>query len=340
MYLDASRTSIVVTPPSPSVPVPSQPFSILDMVKCKFTALRFRAGFRLVRCKRFSQIRASSIASDAGLENPRSKLAWVGATAVRAEAEGQSVRDDGDDANYRSVPWRCLSLGLQRSVSDLQTTDDDETQSVDDDHREEIGRSVWSSSSKGCLCSGLGWGVRGQNLGHGYTSSFKLRLLEDYHLRFIRDRLRYFTSHGEGHRRGTRSFDGKAGGYAEAGEAVQGELGINQPEDDVEDIICLKTFASFCGSWWEPAMTTMSRILEEWASNNPVRVHGFIGGPEAERMLSETNQPGVFLIRFSKSRPGQLILASTYKVSKCTHIFLFSASKNARRKQNCGRIHT
>ena len=334
VYLDTFRTSLAATPPSQGGPIPSQPFSILDIVKCKFTALRFRTQFRHVRRKPFSQARASSIAFDAGLKNRRSKLVWVGAT-VRAEAEGQSVRDDEHDAYYRSVPWSCLSLDLRQSLSDLLITGEDETQSVDDDHREEIEKSGRRLSSECRFFSGGGLGDRDQGLGHGYVSSFKPRLLGDDDLQFIRDVLRYFTSRGEGHRRGTHSFGSNAGGYAEAREAVQGEHELNQPKDDVEDTICLETFASFCRWWWEPVMTTLARISEEWASDRPVRVHGFIGRLEAKRKLLKTGQPGVFLLRFSESRPGHLILASTYEVSKCTHHFLFTAPENARRKQNC-----
>ena len=76
-------------------------------------------------------------------------------------------------------------------------------------------------------------------------------------------------------------------------------------------------------------MTTLSRIPEEWESDNPVKVHGFIDRLEAKRKLFKTNQPGMFLLRFSESRPGDLILTFTYEV----RIFCFSASENALRKQ-------
>ena len=135
VYLRASWTSLAATPPSLSVPILSQPFLILDIVKWKFTALRYRARFRHVGRMPFLETRASNIAFEAGLKNRRSKRVWVGATA-RAEAEGQSVRDGEGDAYYRSVPWSSLSLSLRHSLSDLPTTGGDETQSVDDDNRE------------------------------------------------------------------------------------------------------------------------------------------------------------------------------------------------------------
>ena len=306
VYLRASWTSLAATPPSLSVPIPSQPFLILDIVKWKFTALRYRARFRHVGRMSFLETRAINIAFEAGLKNRRSKRVWVGATA-RAEAEGQSVRDGEDDAYYRSVPWSSLSLSLRHSLSDLPTTGGDETQSVDDDNRELVEGSGRSFSGEHRFSNRAGWGARGQGKGHGSIRSFKPRRLDDHHLRFIRYLLRSFRSR----------------------EAVQGEHELNQPKGDVEDTICLKTFKRFCRRWWEPVMTTLSRIPEEWESDNPVKVHGFIDRLEAERKLLKTNQPGMFLLRFSESRPGDLILTFTYEV----RIFCFSASENALRKQ-------
>ena len=256
----------------------------------------------------FSETCASNIAVEAGLKNRRSKLVWVGATA-RAEAEGQSIRDGGDDAHYRSVPWSSLSLALRHSLSNLPTNGGDETQPVDDDSRKRVEGSGRSFSDKIVP-----------------TGSFKPRRLDHHHLRFIRYLLRSFRSRDAGHLRGVSNFGSNAGGYAEAREAVQGEHELNQPEYDIEETICLKMFVKFCRKWWEPVMTTLSRIPEEWASDNPVKVHGFIDRLEAERKLLETNQSGMFLLRFSESRPGCLILTFTCEVRKyvlCMHFCCF-----------------
>ena len=326
VYLDSSRTSLAATSPSLNVPDPSQPFLISDIAKRKFTALRYRARFRHVWQKPFSETRASKIAFGAGLKNRRSKRVWIGATA-RAEAEGQSIRDDGDDAHYRSVPWSSLSLALRHSLSNLPTNGGDETQSVDDDNDgwvEERGRSF---SDELCFSNRAGWGAGGQEKKNEPSVSFKPRRLGDHHLNFIWELLRNCRPHDADHLRGTSNSGSNAGGNAEACDAVQGEDELYQHKHDVEDTICLKTFVKFCQSWWEPVMTTLSRILEEWASDNPVKVHGFIGRLEAECKLLEINQAGVFLLRFSESHPGSLILTFTYEVRKYilvpdTHLFV------------------
>ena len=264
---------------------------IFDIVKLKFTALRYRERFKRVEREPFSETRANDIAVEAGLKNRLSKLVWIGATA-RAEAEGQSIRDGEDDAYYRSVPWSSLSLALRHSLSNLPTIGGDETQSVDDDSRNSVEGSGRSSSDERCFSNRAGRSARGQEKKNEPTRSFKPRRLDDHHLKFIRYLLRSYRSR----------------------EAVQEEHESNQPEDDVEDTVCLKTFERFCRKWWEPVMTTLSRIPEEWASDNPVKVHGFIERLEAERKLSKTNQPGMFLLRFSESRSGDFILTFTYEV--------------------------
>ena len=275
------------------MPIPSQSFLIFDIAKWKFTALRYRKRFKHVERKPFSETRANDIAVEAGLKNRRSKLVWVGATA-RAEAEDQSIRDGEDDAFYRSVPWSSLSLALRHALSNLPTNSGDETQSVDDNSRKWVEGSGRSFSDEHCFSNKAGWGARDQEKKNESTRSLKPRRLDHHHLKFIRYLLRSFRSR----------------------EAVQEEHESNQPEGDVEDTICLKTFERFCRRWWEPVMTTLSRIPEEWASDNPVKVHGFIDRLEAERKLSETNRPGMFLLRFSESRPGRLILTFTCEVRK------------------------
>lgn len=57
-------------------------------------------------------------------------------------------------------------------------------------------------------------------------------------------------------------------------------------------------------------MATLSRIRNEWANIEPVMVHGFLGRMEAERKL-RGHVPGTFLLRFSESRPGGLVVSFT-----------------------------
>ena len=82
---------------------------------------------------------------------------------------------------------------------------------------------------------------------------------------------------------------------------------------DDEDIISLEAFVRF-SDWWAPLMITLSRLRNDWASTNPVRVEGLVGRLEAERKLL-LRERGAFLLRFSESRPGALVVSFSENVS-------------------------
>ncbi|CAN0034163.1 unnamed protein product [Ascophyllum nodosum] len=138
-------------------------------------------------------------------------------------------------------------------------------------------------------------------LGHGCHSSFKPRLLGRDEQSFVLEFLRSCGPDRAGHRRGTRS-----GGSDMIRECAY---------DNADDTISLEMFVEFC-RWWEPVTNTLSLMLDEWASVDPVKVQGFMGGKEAERLLLKKRLPGVFLLRFSKSSPERLVLTYTCKASQ------------------------
>ncbi|CAN0570005.1 unnamed protein product, partial [Ectocarpus sp. 12 AP-2014] len=73
------------------------------------------------------------------------------------------------------------------------------------------------------------------------------------------------------------------------------------------DVISLEAFVEF-SLWWAPLMTTLSLLRNDWASTDPTRVHGFISRIAAERQLLERER-GTFLLRFSESQPGELVVS-------------------------------
>ena len=82
---------------------------------------------------------------------------------------------------------------------------------------------------------------------------------------------------------------------------------------DDEDIISLEAFVRF-SDWWAPLMMTLSRLRNDWVSTNPVRVEGFVGRLEAEHKLL-LRERRTFLLRFSESRPGALVVRFSENVS-------------------------
>ena len=90
-------------------------------------------------------------------------------------------------------------------------------------------------------------------------------------------------------------------------------------EDDGEDeVFSLQAFVRF-SRWFVPVMKTMSRMRQDFAAVDPVKVHGFVSRAEAKRQLDKKDL-GNFLLRFSESdpgHPGRLVLTFLNEVSKC-----------------------
>lgn len=177
--------------------------------------------------------------------------------------------------------------------SQLQTTGsrlEDFVGNHDSARIESSGRSFSYSSS--CHYSGAGLCASGRDLGYGYTSNFKPRNLSEDDFDFIRVILK----------RSSERTD--LDGHSES-----------DSEHD-EEVVTLKTFVNFCTRWWKPVVDTVSRMLDDWTAMKPTKVHGFISRSKAESLLLSSRKPGVFLFRFSESRPGILVLTYTSEVSK------------------------
>lgn len=68
-------------------------------------------------------------------------------------------------------------------------------------------------------------------------------------------------------------------------------------------------------------MTTLSRLGKDWASTDPVVVHGFVGRVQATRLL-KSQKPGTFLLRISESQQGNVAISFAEKVS-CGFVCVF-----------------
>ena len=103
------------------------------------------------------------------------------------------------------------------------------------------------------------------------------------------------------------AFDGPVGSGGGAGNGGGGGGGGG------DDVVSLDAFVEF-SLWWAPLMRTLSLLRNDWASMDPVRVHGFIGRLAAERELQQKER-GTFLLRFSESKQGTLVVSFTEHVS-------------------------
>ena len=233
-----------------------------------------------------------------------------------AKEGGRGVSADDDDAYYGSVPWKYLRRALQNSLSNLQTAGGydnmcsfNSPQSMDIRGKGQSSSSVRYSFSEASRVGGS------HGLGHGYNSSLRPRLLGRDELSFVLEFLQSCRPDRAGHRRGTRS----------RGSDMIGECAY----DNADDAISLEMFVEFC-RWWKPVTNTLSLMSNEWASVDPVTVQGFVGAKEAECLLSKKSLPGVFLLRFSESKPGRLVLTYTCEVRECFYFGCFEVDERKR----------
>lgn len=248
----------------------------------------------------FSKKRANEITSQAKFWNERCKAIWL--LAISRAADDGRCYSYGDDACYYNVPWTFLSLALRDGFCDVQMTSN----------------GVMSLSGGDCPWSNIS--SRSLSRPHsfhgnsvcGSDSSCRVRDLDEDELDFIRDLLRKsraedrdaVNSHehkgNTSWRRDSLCYTGEGGEYL----------------TNCEDWFSLEEFASFSQWWLGPVMDTMSKIQNDWAAIDPLKVHGFISRTRAKRKLMTTRLPGVYILRFSDTNPGSLILGLTRKVSK------------------------
>lgn len=253
-------------------------------------------------------------AAEAGLLDRGCRLVWVEATANAAAERRRRARAAATVARSNGVPWKHLSKSLDHHLCGMLTIPSTSDKVVDQ------GPLGW----RGVMgYTGAGMGGQGQAGGYGSMNSTAPRGMNSLELKFVegivrskqeairRDQYRHgIVGHGgfggpcdfSGRAECLQSSSGGGGGRDEHGQAI-----------DDEDIISIEAFVMF-SHWWAPLMTTLSRLRNDWASTNPVRVEGFVGRLEAERKLL-AKERGTFLLRFSESRPGALVVSFLENVS-------------------------
>lgn len=248
-------------------------------------------------------------AAETGLLDRGCRLVWVEATANATAERRRRARAAATVARANGVPWKYLSKSLEHHLCGMLTIPSTRDKVVDQ------GPLGWRG---GVGYTGAGMGGQGQAGGYGSMNSTAPRGMNSLELKFVegimrskqesvrRDQYRHGLV-GHGGFGGHSDFSGRAERLQSCSRDEHG-----QAIDD-EDIISIEAFMKF-STWWAPLMTTLSRLRNDWASTNPVRVEGFVGRLEAERKLL-AKERGTFLLRFSESRPGALVVSFSENVS-------------------------
>ncbi|CAB1112357.1 unnamed protein product [Ectocarpus sp. CCAP 1310/34] len=166
----------------------------------------------------------------------------------------------------------------------------------------------------------VGFGGRGgEGNGYGAVNTPQVRWMNEEELAFVRGvlktkqekvRLKQEKLRQQLASRGYSGTELVSIGSSGAADAAFGRDGGNGNGN----VISLEAFVEF-SLWWAPLMTTLSLLRNDWASTNPTRVHGFISRIAAERQLLERER-GTFLLRFSESQPGELVVSFTEHVTQ------------------------
>ena len=97
--------------------------------------------------------------------------------------------------------------------------------------------------------------------------------------------------------------------------------GRRRQDGDAQDTISIEGFVQFC-KWWAAVMATVWQLRDDrWST--AVGMRWFVGRQAAHNMLSG-KEAGTFLLRFSESRPGALVISLKKNVSRL-HCFLRTA---------------
>lgn len=85
-------------------------------------------------------------------------------------------------------------------------------------------------------------------------------------------------------------------------------------DGDEQGMISIEAFVQFC-EWWTPVMSTLSQLRGDRRSTALVGMHSFVGRLAALEMLSQ-KEAGTFLLRFSETRAGALVISLKENVSR------------------------
>ena len=237
----------------------------------------YQAEFRNRSRLKFSEKSAEEIAKKKGLQHERCRRIWVEAVATSAKY-GLDV---------------CTVCALSGPPSWYHVVPVDFLLPVLQDHLVEV--QVTQTPNDDCYSyispSALSHAADDPRRFPPTVEPFQSRAMNQEDLRFVRDMLM------------SKQKDVR--------EARGCSCGV-----DCGDTISIEAFVQFC-KWWKKTMATTSRMLTDWVSMRPIKIHGFVSRETAESMLRK-EEPGTFLLRFSESKPGLMEISVILEVCRVT----------------------
>lgn len=85
---------------------------------------------------------------------------------------------------------------------------------------------------------------------------------------------------------------------------------VNSNRGHVDYTVERSRYMIFC-KWWAPLLQSLSILNAEFSCKNPIIIHGFLNRQKTEEKLLSVDKVGVFLLRFSESQAGYLVVSFT-----------------------------
>lgn len=85
---------------------------------------------------------------------------------------------------------------------------------------------------------------------------------------------------------------------------------VNSTRGHVDYVVERSRFMVFC-EWWAPLLQSLTILNTEFSCKKPILIHGFLNRQKTEDTLLSANEVGVFLLRFSESHAGYLVVSFT-----------------------------
>lgn len=85
---------------------------------------------------------------------------------------------------------------------------------------------------------------------------------------------------------------------------------VNSTRGHVDYVVERSRFMVFC-EWWAPLLQALTILNTEFSCKKPILIHGFLNRQKTEDTLLSAKEVGVFLLRFSESHAGYLVVSFT-----------------------------
>lgn len=89
----------------------------------------------------------------------------------------------------------------------------------------------------------------------------------------------------------------------------------------IDYTIARSRFIVFCEEWWAPLLKSLRILKVEFSCREPMIIHGFLSRQKTEEKLLETGVEGVFILRFSESQKGHMVVSFTDRNTDSRYVF-------------------